>query len=456
MSSNTASSGKLSREDYRRMKDLDAARKAGTAPAEVDEEGNEINPHIPQYIAQAPWYADAGNPSLKHQRVLETFSTKLGQDQKAVGSEKFGLKNWYARGQTQGPAATTFRKGACTNCGAMTHKTKDCLDRPRKQGARWTGKDIKPDEVIRDVELSFEGKRDRWNGYDPNQHTKVIKDWEFINEQREKFKDEQRNKALLEGGHQDDPNNPLKRRALGDLSDDGDDTKTEEQYAEGADMPGQKVDTKSRKTIRNLRIREDTAKYLRNLDPNSAHYDPKTRSMRDNPYKGQDPNNVAYAGDNFVRYTGEANRVAEMQLFAHAASERGNSDVHLQANPTQGELLHREFKGKQQTLLTDSKADILAKYGGEEHLKAPPKELLMAQTENYVEYSRSGKVIRGQERAIPRSKYEEDVFPGNHASVWGSYWVDGKWGYQCCHATMRNAYCTGPPKASTATSVSNS
>jgi len=33
----------------------------------------------------------------------------------------------------------------------------------------------------------------------------------------------------------------------------------------------------------NLRIREDTAKYLRNLDPNSAPYDPKSRSMKENP-----------------------------------------------------------------------------------------------------------------------------------------------------------------------------
>jgi pre-mRNA-processing factor SLU7 len=31
----------------------------------------------------------------------------------------------------------------------------------------------------------------------------------------------------------------------------------------------------------------------------------------------------------------------------------------------------------------------------------------------------------------------------NHTSVWGSWWHEGKWGYQCCHSTIKSSYCTG-------------
>lgn len=107
-------------------------------------------------------------------------------------------------------------------------------------------------------------------------------------------------------------------------------------------MPGNKVDSKQRITVRNLRIREDMAKYLRNLDPNSAYYDPKTRSMRDNPHANQslgDPD-VDYAGEKFVRFSGDTQKHSLAQLFAWEAYEK-EVDVHLLAELTK----LRCFKG---------------------------------------------------------------------------------------------------------------
>ncbi|KAJ9076650.1 mRNA splicing protein [Entomophthora muscae] len=423
MSNNLA---KLSREDYRKQKDLEAARKAGTAPAELDEEGNEINPHIPQYISKAPWYLDTGGPGLKHQRPQK--------EERLAGFE-------YLNKGATGPAATKYRKGACENCGASSHKTKECVDRPRKKGAKFTGKDIKPDEVVPELGLDFESKRDRWNGYDPKEHDKLFEVYDMVNEARKKLKAQELDNAAALG--------TSSTQALKKVVDPGnieygssdDSDEEEDKYAEKSDMPGQKVDTKSRTTIRNLRIREDRAKYLYNLDLDSAYYDPKTRSMRDNPFEGKPPEELPFAGDNFVRQSKDAQKIAELQLFSWEESEKGNDALHLQANPTQYELYYKEHLKKKETIKESTRQSILEKYGGTEHLEAPDKDLLLAQSEHYVEYSRTGHVIKGQERAIPRSKYEEDVFSQNHTSVWGSFWAEGRWGYRCCRSHYRNAYC---------------
>lgn len=145
---------------------------------------------------------------------------------------------------------------------------------------------------------------------------------------------------------------------------------------------------------------------------------------------------IRYLGENFVRVSGDTINHAKAQLFAWEAHEKG-VDVHLLAEPTKLELLQKEYEKKKDQIKDNLKGDVLERYGGEEHLQAPPKSLLLAQTEDYVEYSRSGKVIKGAEKEIIRSKYEEDIYINNHTSVWGSFWKDGAWGYKCCHSFIK-------------------
>lgn len=96
-------------------------------------------------------------------------------------------------------------------------------------------------------------------------------------------------------------------------------------------------------------------------------------------------------------------------------------------------------------MVNDHKNAVLDRYGGQEHMNAPPKELLMVQNEEYVEYTDTGavKTPSNQTSESKNSKYPEDVYPGNHTSVWGSWWKDGKWGYACCHAQLKASYCAG-------------
>lgn len=395
---------KKSREDWRKAKELEEARKAGTAPAEQDEEGRDINPHIPQYISTVPWYYGNSGPTLKHQRPQHDSEDRgelhLSHLSKGIDTTKIYTK---------------FRKGACENCGAVTHKRKDCLERPRKVMAKFQEHIIAHDEHIRNLpgQNNYDEKRDRWSLYDPANHKEIVEEFEQVEEAKRQLKADKL---------QDNPD--------AELSEEEEEA-DEDKYVDNVDMPGTKVDSKQRITVRNLRIREDTAKYLRNLDPNSAYYDPKTRSMRDNPNPLTKPDDVEFAGENFVRFTGDTQKHTTAQLFAWEAHGKG-VDVHLLAEPTKLELLQKEYEKKKEEFKSETKDTILDKYGGEEHLKAPPKALLLAQTEEYVEYSRSGKIIKGMEKQKIQSRYEEDVYINNHTQVWGSYWNGGRWGYKCC------------------------
>jgi len=203
----------------------------------------------------------------------------------------------------------------------------------------------------------------------------------------------------------------------------------------------QRGSTGAKMSVRNLRIREDTAKYLRNLDPGSAFYDPKTRSMRANPYAslGKEGDEL-YMGDNFERMNGDASSQMQQTFHTYEAYEKGQ-DIHQEALPTQAERVHKDFITKKANVLSKRQQEMLEKYGGTEHLEKMPQEL-MIQSEGYVEFDRRGAVVGGLAKALPSTKYPENVFENGHTQVWGSY---GKlvgedemvWGYGCCKQTTR-------------------
>ena len=306
----------------------------------------------------------------------------------------------------------------------MTHKTKECLSRPRAKGAKWTGKDIQADEVVQDVQLGWDAKRDRWNGYDPTEYRSVIEEYEELESLKKKAKGE----GVMDGGQKL-------------LTEDGEEAQAvggeEAKYAEESDM-GRQQST----ATRNLRIREDTAKYLLNLDLDSAKYDPKTRSMVDMGAQA-DQAAALVAEDNFMRASGDAAEFERAQKYAWESQERGDKNkTHLQANPTSGEYFRRKEKEENDAKREAHRKMLLEKYGGDQYLKPTKGDVALVENDRYVEYDSSG-AVKGALKSESKSKYPEDVFLNNHKSVWGSWWANFQWGYACCHSTVKNSYCTG-------------
>lgn len=306
----------------------------------------------------------------------------------------------------------------------MTHKTKECLSRPRAKGARWTGSDIQADEVVQDVELGWDAKRDRWNGYDTKEYRNVVEEYDELEILKKRAK----------GGDVTDKDRG--RIPEGDEAIQGE-MQEEAKYAEESDM-GRQQST----ATRNLRIREDTAKYLLNLDLDSAKYDPKTRSMVDMGAQA-DQAAALVAEDNFMRASGDAAEFERAQKYAWETQERGDKNkLHLQANPTSGEYFRRKEKEESEANQKAHRKNLLKRYGGEEYMQTTRSEAGVVENERYVEYDLSG-AVKGAPKAEAKSKYPEDVLINNHESIWGSWWANYRWGYACCHSTVKNSYCTG-------------
>ncbi|KAL9021854.1 MAG: hypothetical protein Q9185_000981 [Variospora sp. 1 TL-2023] len=382
-----------------------------SAKKPADVASKEKNEYIPSFISKKPFYLegpDSENDYLEHQRL-----------QNAIPDQS----KWYDRGKRLGPAATRFRKGACENCGAMTHRTKECLSRPRAKGARWTGKNIQADEVVQDVQLGWDAKRDRWNGYDATEYRVVIEEYEELENLKKGTK-------VRDGNEQNLSTEDTTDGGVGELE--------EAKYAEESDM-GRHQST----ATRNLRLREDTAKYLLNLDLDSAKYDPKTRSMVDMGAQA-DQASALVAEDKFMRASGDAAEFEKASKYAWESQERGDKNkTHLQANPTSGEYFRRKERQESEAKQEAHRKQLVEKYGGAQHLQlASSKGAAITESERYIEYDETG-AVKGASKTAVKSKYPEDILINNHTSVWGSWWKNFQWGYACCHSTVKNSYCTG-------------
>jgi pre-mRNA-processing factor SLU7 len=387
---------------------------------------------------------------------------------------------------------------------------------------------------------SYDSKRDAYHGVEIDNHTKKMeeryrerealrKEQRQKEREREKAEKEQRRKemedakargdiegeALLAGGGGNasaNENDAAENNSADSDSDSDSDAGNASDNDDGFSSDDEIVDkdgklfesrlarqggvggAQMKVTARNLRIREDTAKYLRNLDPNSAYYDPKSRSMRDNPYASADAAGDAddaavarqaemrgFAGDNFARISGDAVGLAVTQLFAWDAEKKlgvEGANVHVQADPSRAELMRRKVESRGMDMKEKKRRAILDRYGGEEYLddagigngslsaslstkgredvapKETPEERSTRFGVSHVEqeYGRDGRLATsgsGSNQKMKRvpipCKYEEDVYANGHTAVWGSYFHKGafRWGYADDHSLIRSSYGTG-------------
>ncbi|AET41066.1 mRNA splicing protein SLU7 Ecym_7220 [Eremothecium cymbalariae DBVPG len=291
------------------------------------------NKHIPKYIRDRPWYIGSedkedGGDYLGHHRIdegqgpIDYSLPKLGNDI----SDKFLIVGNKRRGKGVG--------GKCCNCGSLGHEKRDCLERPRKQ--RRGTEDISKQEEgagkgeeraeefkVRDESgLNFDAKRDRWFGYDDSGYNEMIKrSWLKRN-------------AEDTGGAQDkavvDFDVQIERYKLGLV----DDTKSDD-IGSGATSDN----------APSIRLREDKAKYLNDLNSEELKYDPKSRLYKDKDLGEVDPKTKMFhrhlKGES-VQLVNLGKKVRESASKAGIRDDTRNinkPDHVLAANPTKYEIL---------------------------------------------------------------------------------------------------------------------
>lgn len=377
----------------------------------------EQNPHIPKFIKDAPWYtsesskddkAALSNDYLSHHRSgKETQSNaepRIGQ----------GITDSFIK-DVDTKSGPVFKKrctrAKCVNCGSMDHDKRECLEKPKRKREVHATHNEGQDKGKRNENLDYDGKRDRWYGYDVNDYDAYVK----------KF--EERRAAQAEDSIvcEFDIDEEIELKELG-LWEEG--LKREQiscDVSVGEGEPGKVV-----------RLREDRAVYLQDVRNESITYDPKSRRVRDD-------SQVLNATDGqFVKLlTGDAKEFEASKKFAWDETKRGlqGTDNYV-SNPTLAERKMKQQSEQQKLKSTDLKNKLLGVYGATDSELHGTNPLLTRENNTSLQPG-----DQDQQDDVVRSRYDEDVYMNNHTSVWGSWYTDGAWGYRCCKSTVRGELC---------------
>jgi len=404
--------------DRQKSRSEHEARASGQLPPEVDvKTGSMINPHNPEFITKRPWYLGGGDegPSLDHQASQKTQQEKLElslqQADDLVDIERRRLKDAKKRNKFHvGMWVEALKKNrkpyricqitriakkgtvfdlkyddGATETNIKMKKSERSAKNPRIKITNSGNRSFQVDHALHGKE-TYDSKRDKYHGFEVQHHQERVREMHAERDAiRRKIRAAESQKEGKEKGDKasgSDTDSDYDSDAGTDSEDefvqkDSDAKVHTSRLARQGGVGGAQMKV----TARNLRIREDTAKYLRNLDPNSAYYDPKSRSLRDNPNPEADPSELQFAGDNFARISGDAVGLAQTQVFAWDISNKtgGNSavggdvvaassSIHPQANPSQAELMRKKFTTQSFDLKKRQKKAVLDKYGGAEHL----------------------------------------------------------------------------------------